>query len=327
MKVLFLLGFPRSGSTLVGNVLGQVDGWFFAGELRNLWQRSSDGTARCGCGTAVASCPLWCSVLSKASALDAPGVPPDLIRDVIDAQRRTSRWGGIRYALARQAPPARRNPSCHTYLGGLSRLYRSLAVTTGARVVVDSSKWPVDGAMAEFAEDVDVYFIHLTRDPRGVAFSRQRARDRRREGNRHPHPLLSSLRPLWMAYDGAGWGALNFATRHAPWQPGPQRWRALAYEDVVRRPEEAMQEVLAFLGEEHLALPFTSPTTVHLERNHAVAGNRNRYTAGDVEVVPDEGWRRHLSFIERWLVAISSLPSLYAHGYRLCPPTDVGSGK
>lgn len=312
---------------MVGNMLGQADGWFFAGELRNLWQRSLDGRARCGCGIPVASCQLWRSVLTGSSALHAPGDFSDTMVDMVAAQRRISRWGGVRYALARQPPPAHRDPSGHAYLAALSNLYRSVASTTGARVLVDSSKWPVDGAMAMFAEGVDAYFLHLTRDPRGVAFSRQRARDRRRKGDRHPHPLLSSLRPLWMAYDGAGWGALNFATRHAPWQPGPQRWRALAYEDVVRHPEEAMRGVLAFLGEEGLALPFTSPTTVQLETSHAVAGNRNRYTAGDVKVVLDEGWRRGLSPSERWLVATASLPSLHAHGYRLRSPTDGGHSR
>ena len=38
-RVLYILGWGRSGSTVLGNILGEVDGFFCAGELHYLWER------------------------------------------------------------------------------------------------------------------------------------------------------------------------------------------------------------------------------------------------------------------------------------------------
>ncbi len=306
VKVVFILGFPRSGSTLLGNILGQLDGWFFTGELRELWHRRQIERARCGCGLGTKVCPLWCSVTADTSAGGPGPVPSDA--DIVALQRRALRWGGTRYALARRQPPAGRDPSCDAYLETLSQTYRSIARVAPARVVVDSSKWPADAAMAEFASGVQPWFVHLVRDPRGVVHSRQRARERRRKSHAHPRPVLSALRPLWLAYDAAGWSALNLTARHAPWRPPPPRWIELTYEDLVRRPEQALERLLERLGEGGRDLPFVAPNTVHLAANHAVAGNRNRLESGDVRVTPDESWRDGLRPWEQRLVRALSLP-------------------
>lgn len=315
VRVVFILGFPRSGSTLLGNVLGQLEGWFFAGELRELGRRSQVAGARCGCGQPIGVCPVWGEVLATSGGRAAPDGA--LGPQAVDQQRRALRWGGLRYALARRPPHPGRHPESAAYLATVAATYRAVAAATGARVVVDSSKWPADAALAALASGIDPWFIHLVRDPRGVVHSRQRARDRRLQAGRHPRPLLAALRPLWLAYDGAGWGALNFAARHAPWQPPPPRWQVLSYEALAARPEPTLRALLVGLDEEDLELPFSGPSTVHLDENHAVAGNRNRHRSGDMVISPDEGWRRGLARWEQWVVATAGLPSLHAHGYRL----------
>lgn len=39
VKVLYIAGWGRSGSTILDNVLGQVEGFFSGGELSYLWER------------------------------------------------------------------------------------------------------------------------------------------------------------------------------------------------------------------------------------------------------------------------------------------------
>jgi hypothetical protein len=306
VKVVFLLGFPRSGSTLVGNILGQLDGWFYTGELRELWRRRQLERARCGCGRPAGTCPVWQSVVQEA-ATGRPGHGYD-DREVVALQGRALRWGGMRLALARRRPQAGREPSCDAYLETLTETYRSIAKVTGARVVVDSSKWPADGAMAEFAARVQPWFVHLVRDPRGVVHSRQRARERRLQSHQHPRPVLAGLRPLWLAYDAVGWATLNLAARHAPWRPAPPRWIDLAYEDLVQHPEETLALLLEQLGEGGSSMPFVGPATVYLAENHAVAGNRNRLDSGEVRVTADESWRGGLAPWEQRLVWVLSRP-------------------
>src|SRR5215469_4434902 len=66
VAVLYVTGWCRSGSTVLGNVLAEVPGIFHAGELRFLWQNGVLGTGsnrRCGCGAELLDCPLWSRVL------------------------------------------------------------------------------------------------------------------------------------------------------------------------------------------------------------------------------------------------------------------------
>lgn len=66
MKVLFLLGKGRSGSTLLDNPLHAVPGVFSVGELWR-WRRGrSVKLERCGCGVDIADCPVWGEILHIA---------------------------------------------------------------------------------------------------------------------------------------------------------------------------------------------------------------------------------------------------------------------
>jgi hypothetical protein len=65
-KVLFIMGMTRSGSTVLDNVLGEVDGFFSAGEVRLIWKRGILESRSCGCGSPVLECPVWREVVAAA---------------------------------------------------------------------------------------------------------------------------------------------------------------------------------------------------------------------------------------------------------------------
>ena len=76
MKVLYVAGSGRSGSTIVDNILGQLDGVGRVGEVRFLWERGMLEDRTCGCGAAFSACPFWRAVLERAFGGPA-GVDPD----------------------------------------------------------------------------------------------------------------------------------------------------------------------------------------------------------------------------------------------------------
>ena len=41
IRVLFVMGHGSSGTTILGNTLGEVDGFFHAGELRTIWSETN----------------------------------------------------------------------------------------------------------------------------------------------------------------------------------------------------------------------------------------------------------------------------------------------
>src|SRR5205814_5658195 len=66
VRVLYLAGTGRSGSTLLARILDRADGVFAAGELRYVWQRGVLEDRLCGCGEPFSSCPFWTEVMDRA---------------------------------------------------------------------------------------------------------------------------------------------------------------------------------------------------------------------------------------------------------------------
>ncbi len=66
LKVFYIAGCGRSGSTLLGHLLGQLEGFTTLGEIPYLWDRSLRDNRLCGCGRPFAECRLWQPVVARA---------------------------------------------------------------------------------------------------------------------------------------------------------------------------------------------------------------------------------------------------------------------
>lgn len=298
-KVLYVAGSGRSGSTVLGNVLGEIEGFFSAGELVYIWDRLVNDGA-CSCGTRFRECPVWRPVLD--SAFGGPEkVDADAMRRV---QRTSTRPRHIPLMLAgRRLLESRWREE---YKNNLGRLYRAILETTGDRIVVDSSKLPLYGYVLETMPEIEFYVVHLVRDPRAVTYSWLRKKRRGQGGaymDRH-HPIESSLE----------WDLCNVAAEKF-WKPSPERYLRLRYEDFVRSPRESVEQILRLVGEEPRSLPFISERGVSMGINHNVGGNPNRFETGVVELQPDEEWTLQMRPKDRMLVTSLTLPFLGRFGY------------
>lgn len=85
IKVLFIGGYGRSGSTLLDRMLGQMEGFFSAGELRYIWDRSFAENQLCGCGKPFKKCAFWSTVIDETS-FDGQKAYIDTIRALKHAQ-------------------------------------------------------------------------------------------------------------------------------------------------------------------------------------------------------------------------------------------------
>src|SRR5205823_3273110 len=61
--ILFVMSHGWSGSTILGNGLGAIDGFVHVGELRTLWADGLIGGGECGCRRPIPECPFWTRVL------------------------------------------------------------------------------------------------------------------------------------------------------------------------------------------------------------------------------------------------------------------------
>jgi hypothetical protein len=312
MKVLYVLGSARSGSTILANVLESLPGVFSAGELRFLWERVEDGR-HCGCGEPVDGCPVWAKVLDRVAGLEL--LPPSALASW---ERREFRLPRTPALLAR-GPVSSSDPGgpLERYLRITESVFAALEDVTRARVVVDSSKRPSNGAAMRLLPDLDVYFVHIVRDPRAVAYSRLRPKPNpdRPEGD-HTMPLSS------VPNSALHWVGTNVAADAVRFRHGRGRSLLVRYEDFVLRPAHWVQRIAQMIGE-----PFDPETigpdgSVRLERNHTVAGNPARFDRGTVALRPDIRWRREMSPRALRMTTGLTFPFLLRYGYRLGPSRD-----
>jgi hypothetical protein len=301
-RVLYIAGWQRSGSTILANLLGAVDGFFSAGELFSLWGYVWEKNVLCGCGQPFHACPRWSAIVR--AAVETPA-EVDARRMWADAQHvaRTRQMHRLFFPRRRRRLLAELAP----YLDGLARLYRSIRADSGCRVIVDSSKWPSYGSALDAIGDLDVRVVHLVRDPRAVAFSWTRRKalpDRDPPEEMYRSPRDSSVR----------WNAWNVAAE-AFWRAHPERYMRLRYEDFVARPRETLADILRFAGEPDGRLPFTGERSAELGVSHTVSGNPLRLRSGAVELRDDDEWKRRMSKRERALVTALTLPLLVRYGY------------
>jgi hypothetical protein len=75
VRVLFLGGLGRSGTTLLERVLGELPGVCPLGEVVHLRERDLRNGERCGCGATFSDCDFWRSVGEEAFGGRQPAGP------------------------------------------------------------------------------------------------------------------------------------------------------------------------------------------------------------------------------------------------------------
>lgn len=302
MKILYILGSSRSGSTIIANVLGATPGFFSAGEIRFLWERVLQGR-HCGCGERVVRCPIWGEILRQQAGKAAPA-------DIVRWDRATMRFQHIPRLLRLTPDRISSTSPLTSYLNLMMDTYERASNVTGAGIIVDSSKRPSGAAALRLMPRLESYVVHLVRDPRAVAHSRRQVKADPDKGSNGVMARSTTLNSVMH------WSATNLGSDIVRWRHGRQRSMLLRYEDFVIRPLEGFERILSFVGESHSSGPFVDTHAVELGINHGVAGNPDRFVHGRTEIRPDDRWRTNSTPWERTLVSAATLPLMFRYGYR-----------
>lgn len=305
IKVLYIVGWGRSGSTILDNVLGQLDGFFSVGELNYLWERNLIENRSCGCGNLFRACGVWQGIFDRAYG----GMDCVDAREMLRLRDRGARTRHLPLMLAPLGKSLTR-ARLDGYLESLGRLYRGIQEETGSRVIVDSSKLPSYGYVLDMVPGVDLYVVHLVRDSRAVAYSWLRKKFQ---------PDTESFLERHSVFESpVVWSVWN-SVSEVFWRQSPERYLRLRYEDFVDQPQEAIGRILGLVRENVTQLPFTEGREVELGVNHTVAGNPSRFETGRVELRLDEEWKSRMKRSDRLVVTALSAPLLWRYGYSLRP--------
>lgn len=306
VKVLFVGGYGRSGSTLLDRLLGQVDGVFSVGELRHIWSRSFGEDQLCGCGVPFSRCDFWSRVVRDAlggfEAVDVAGIKR--LKAKVDRAR------FIPFLGIRRPMSARFDQRLSEYAGLLGRLYRGIQTASGCELIVDSTKDPSYGFVLSRVDEVDLSVVHLVRDSRAVAYSWKRKKVRP-----EIHWTEEYMPRYSITKSAAEWTALNFLTSQLK---RVTKYRLIRYEDLVDDPQGTIAELLMFAG--HHAPPASGVgggESIEFGANHTVSGNPIRFKRGPITIAADTEWRNNLGAREYALTTALTWPLLATYGYSM----------
>jgi hypothetical protein len=286
---------------LLDSLLGQIEGFFSTGELRYIWERGVLGDWKCGCGRDVKRCEVWSVILAKLQA-DERG--PDA-RTILGWQRQVTRFRHTPGLLRLTRHDLLGHFPLEPYVNLMGRLFSTIADVTGARVVVDSSKRPSDAAILDLVPGLELYVVHLIRDPRAVAYS---------WGTRQPdidrHGVVAST---------TGWVAWNLACE-ALRRKLPERSTLVRYEDFVKQPGATLGRIVELVGEDPSRIPPIREGTFDIVGTHTVSGNPGRFRFGTIEVNPDTRWLEQLGHTRKAAATAIGLSLLRRYGYPIWIP-------
>ncbi|MGH2807866.1 MAG: sulfotransferase domain-containing protein [Actinomycetota bacterium] len=308
-KVLFIGGYGRSGSTLLDRVLGRVDGFFSAGEVRHLWIEGLVEGRRCGCGVPVPDCPVWQEILEEAFGSDGIDVSELLhLRAKVDRFFRIPQFvTGLPRSFGRDV---------ERYARLVGRLYRAIAVVTGASVIVDSSKDVSHGWLLTRVKEIDLHVVQLVRDSRATAYSWRRKKFNPGSGR--------NMDSWGIVRSALEWSAINSLTHLMRHTRRP--FSVVRYEDLAAWPAGTVSRVLSFVGEGDSDLPVSADGGVELDTDHTVAGNPLRFDNGAIRIRPDVDWVQDMGRVDKALVGLLTYPSLHRYGFDLRPAGAEGVG-
>ena len=293
--VLYIIGWCRNGSTLIGNILNEIDGFFHVGELHYLWKNFlNKGTnTTCGCGKSLGTCEIWHRVLEATSTNANVEDHAEMVMTYQGCVRTRHTWRVLRYQGAG-------DPCLAAYADILSRTYCAIHRVTGAKVIVDGGKYPAEAALLPHMQGIKPAYLHIVRDPRASAYSWSRTKDY----------IPSMSVPRSTAY----WVGFNLAS-DAIRRRYPHHSLFLRYEDFILDPSASIERILKLLDEDPSHNPLHG-RTITLNTNHTVTGNPDRFSSGTITVrSQDVDWRKKLPRQSALTAMFLSLPIMRRYGY------------
>lgn len=300
IKVLYILGMTRSGTTILDRILGNIDGFFSLGEFYTIWDQYFSANRECGCEKAFRSCPLWQAVFNDVyggfSQLDP--------KNLLDIQSHYFRTRHIPYSLL---PGYQRwlNGAIPIFRENMEKLYQAVHRITSSTLIIDSSKLPSYAYAVNSMDSIEAYYVHLIRDPRGVAYSWLKTKTGR-DGT-----VMEKMHPVFSA---GLWTVTNLASESFLKTSKPPYLR-IRYEDFIQSPQSTIQEMIALTGIEPRELPFKSEREVKLLPNHNLEGNPNRFQSGLISLNLDDSWLTHLSPPHQRMINSLTWPLLKRYHY------------
>src|SRR6266540_1011647 len=303
LRVVYIAGVGRSGSTVLDSVLGNHASIQSVGELSRL---ASDGWIHnfyCSCGEPAKECPFWVAV-QQAWCESNGGIT---IQEYIETQNKVEQFRRWPFMLREST---RRNPTFQVYAEQTVLLLRAIQMLSGCTTIVDSSKGVERALALSLIPEIDLRVIQLVRDPRGVVWSHKKSFAKNLESG-----LPRDIRP-WPAWRGAlYWCRMNMQADWLRRRVGAEKSMLVRYEDFMVQTVATLQQIGDFIGVDLSDVQQAITQGENLYFGHTIAGNRVRMQ-GELRLKFDQDWLQKLSPRDRRVTEIISGWMMARYGYK-----------
>ena len=277
VRVAYIMGTGRSGSTVLGVALGNVNSAFYAGELCawNLFH----GTPRT---ENASTCAFWADVMDR--------MPKAACSFAVNTHQRFDHHSSL-FCISAYTNRQQRAMYEHQ----TTTLYQTVAAASACRVIIESSHYPIRFMRLRRNRALDVSVIWLVRDPRAVVASLRKNVQRR-------VPMS-----IWTANL---YCLVVFALAAIAYWSTPRKRRIFVrYEDFIANPHTVMDRLCAFLNLHNTIDSFSNLRT-------GFAFQCNRAGKAPTLSIRQEHAQPQASRLARWMTNIIQSPVLLALSVR-----------
>jgi len=315
IRVVYVMGAGRSGSTVLDTILNNHEDVIGVGELVHLYIEGSAQKENCSCGAARDTCEVWHSVRERWSELT--GISSITAHERLMTKfTRVQRLAIPEWHRLRAGNP---DPDFAECLKQTHATYQAIADATGKRVIIESSKSPLRAKLLSLTPGLDVRLVHLVRDVRGVAWSRMKPFAKSKEGG-----VPQDIRPKPIHISVGYWLFMNFLSeqvrRSFPDRPSTR----IHYEDFVSAPAQTLKEIGKVAGLDYSSVANRLLAGDAMIPGHLYAGNRVR-TAGPITLRSDMAWTERLTPNQKRLAWLLAGYKLRQYGYERLPELTPNS--
>ena len=296
MKIIYIGGYGRSGSTVLDLLLGQHKEIVSGGELVHVLKQLKQDKI-CTCGEKASHCNVWrrCSQYLESQLKTSIGL------EELSTSKQTLE--SVKTLVSHLLAVKFFNPSkkdIERFALVEKSIDYAFREVGGFRYRVDSSKSARLAtaralSLKRFASR-DVFFIHLIRDPLRVANSLKKG------SNRKIEVRLPSGGTFFMVRGLIGWGGANIVAFLTRMKLGEKKCICIDFDEFLASPEETIQQIFKLLELKD------NGVIQYLERKknqaplHILSGNRMR----NQKLVVAKRYKseNNLSMLERFLIII-----------------------
>lgn len=318
IRVIYVMGAGRSGSTALEAMLGDHEDVVAVGELSNIYSAGWSDYFRCSCGELSVQCPLWRDIRARFCELTGLSSFKDHWAAHSHYENFRPRTLGIPQWARLTMAEKLGGPEVREWQSRNYAVYQAIADVTGKRIIVDSTKSPIRARALCMIPELDVRLVHLVRDVRGVTWSRQKAYRK--------NPALGLNRdqqqpvPVWRSV--AYWSVMNALSSmvRSRYEDCPSL--LVRYEDYTRQPLAEFARISDVVGIDYGPIAERLVAGQPVRPQHTSAGNPVRML-GAIKLSPDFEWMQKLPAADRKTCWRWAGLMMQAYGYVKDPQVDA----